>query len=551
LQAWFFFGSVDVTAPEEEIEKTVLEHHRAEPSGKEFYDKVYSFTQADYDFASTTLLAGIVPHHLLAGDMIAEFYQNLSKFDYDTVILLGPNHFDSGKGAIITSDLNWQTPFGELTVDKEALLYLSNAEPKIKIEALALEGEHSINSQVAFIKKTFPKAKFLPLILRSNITAFEAEKLSKALSELKNKKKILVLASVDFSHYVDSESAQKHDKKSLSVLKDMDLNLVYGIEVDSPATIYTVMNYAKLNNAGFDLLDNSNSALLSAKPEIKETTSYITGYFREEKISMLFFGDLMLDRYVLDRIKEKGLDNLFSKLEEADFFSGYDLISANLEGAVTDKGAYYPPIKEYDFAFHPDLIDSLKKYNFNFFNLANNHIEDQGVRGIAETRNNLDKLGFNFSGDVTGKVSEYSAKIIEIKNKKIAMLGLSDLWGALDKEAVQKSARDLAPSSDILVVNIHWGEEYEADPNNRQKEMAHLLIDAGADVIIGHHPHVVQTIETYKNKPIFYSLGNFIFDQYFSKETQRSLAVEIIYNGRNVEYLLHPLSVQYESGGIR
>jgi poly-gamma-glutamate synthesis protein (capsule biosynthesis protein) len=119
------------------------------------------------------------------------------------------------------------------------------------------------------------------------------------------------------------------------------------------------------------------------------------------------------------------------------------------------------------------------------------------------------------------------------------MLGLSDLWGALDKEAVQKSARDLASSSDILVVNIHWGEEYKADPNNRQKEMAHLLIDAGVDVIIGHHPHVVQTVETYKNKPIFYSLGNFIFDQYFSPETQKGLAVEIIFTSKDIEYKTH------------
>lgn len=116
-------------------------------------------------------------------------------------------------------------------------------------------------------------------------------------------------------------------------------------------------------------------------------------------VNLLFFGDMMLDRHVGEKISQNGLDYIFAKLagEENRFFTGIDLVSANLEGAVTDVGAHYTPAMAYDFAFAPELINQLKQYNFNFFNLANNHFTDQGSRGVNETRENLSQLGFNYS----------------------------------------------------------------------------------------------------------------------------------------------------------
>ncbi|MCD4761464.1 CapA family protein [bacterium] len=216
-------------------------------------------------------------------------------------------------------------------------------------------------------------------------------------------------------------------------------------------------------------------------------------------------------------------------------------MSANLEGAVTNSGEHYAPDKLYDFAFHPDLISGLKKYNFNFFNLANNHFDDQGKAGMEETRENLDRLGFNYSGDRNGIVSDHSKKIVELKNKKIGLIGFSALGNALDLEKAVRIVSELASTTDLVIVNIHWGEEYQLRSNKKQQELAHRLINADADVIIGHHPHVVQEIEVYKNKLIFYSLGNFIFDQYFSKETQEGLAIEIIFNKGEVDHKTHLL----------
>ena len=257
-------------------------------------------------------------------------------------------------------------------------------------------------------------------------------------------------------------------------------------------------------------------------------------------LKMLFFGDLMLDRHVGEKIARTGLDDIFSGFV-SEFFRGYDLIGANLEGAVTDNGEHYPPAMSYDFAFHPDLIAELKNYNFNFFNIANNHLSDQGERGIEETGKNLDALGFISAGCADRKIGECSSEILALSGRKIGLAGFSMVYGLLDQNKMENAVRKLASSTDQVIVNIHWGREYEHNFNATQRSVAHKLIDAGADIVIGHHPHVVQGMEIYKGKPIFYSLGNFIFDQYFSADTQEELAVglEIVDGGVTID--LFPL----------
>ncbi len=243
----------------------------------------------------------------------------------------------------------------------------------------------------------------------------------------------------------------------------------------------------------------------------------------------LFFGDVMIDRHVKEKIAVNGFDYLLAALSQKDnkFFNGYDIISANLEGAVTNNGEHYPPVMAYDFAFAPELIAKFKDYNFNFFNLANNHFADQGEQGIRETRENLDKLHISYSGCQDKKLGDCSAKILHIAGKKVAFAGLSMVYGVFEQKEAENIITSLASSTDLVVVNIHWGVEYQHQFNKTQQTVAHQLIDAGADIIIGHHPHVVEGMEVYKGRPVFYSLGNFIFDQYFSVDTQEELAVGV------------------------
>ncbi|MBU1202460.1 AmmeMemoRadiSam system protein B [Patescibacteria group bacterium] len=513
------------------------------PRDKDFFEIAYKFVKIKQPASTEAVVAGIIPHHLLAADLIANFFYNLEGQDFDTVILIGPNHFLAGNSDMISSAYDWQTPYGVLAYDSQTAKRLTQSND-IAIDEEAIRNEHAIFSEVSFIKKTFPKAKFLPIILKPTVDAQSASQLAQSLYDLSQDKKILVLASVDFSHYQTSQEAQKDDKLSIATINNFDFDNIYNIAVDSPASIYTILKFAQLSGKSFNLLDNSNSAILADKPDLDSTTSYVTGFFSSNKIisqrpiKMLFTGDLMLDRYVKTLIDQKGLDYIFGNLVADDFFVGYDLVSANLEGAVTSSGAHYDPIKNYDFAFAPNIVSQLDKY-FTFFNLANNHLADQGQKGLEETRNNLSQLDFDFSGCQDGQVADCSATVLSVEGRSVAMIGLSTVGSKIDMTKASELIKALKEQAELVVVNVHWGEEYQLDYNSSQQKMAHQLIDVGSDVIIGHHPHVVQGVEIYKDRPIFYSLGNFVFDQYFSEDTQKELAVAVTWQDNQIDYELY------------
>jgi poly-gamma-glutamate synthesis protein (capsule biosynthesis protein) len=251
----------------------------------------------------------------------------------------------------------------------------------------------------------------------------------------------------------------------------------------------------------------------------------------------------MLDRHVKEKMKNNDPAYLFQGLKNGKFdFNKYDLAHGNLEGAVTDGGDHYPPLYSYDFAFAPEAVARLKNYNFKAFNLANNHLTDQGEGGAAETRANLAKLNFLSYGCSDAQAGDCSFKIYQAGGLKIGLAGFSQVYKKLDPAEAKKIIEDLSARTDLVIVNMHWGVEYEHIFNKTQQDLAHKLIEAGADLIIGHHPHVVQGLEIYQNKLIFYSLGNFIFDQYFSRDTQEELAVEVAYEaGGQVKIVLYPL----------
>ena len=245
--------------------------------------------------------------------------------------------------------------------------------------------------------------------------------------------------------------------------------------------------------------------------------------------NFLFTGDIMLDRNVGNVITDKGFGFLLDTLagDENRFFRGVDLVSANLEGVVTNNGAHYPPEAGIDFAFSPSTVAQLKRYGFNYFTVANNHSLDQGQRGWKETGANLSQLGFLFSGCPDSGVGECSATTIQLDGIKVGLAGFSMVYNPFDLNEAAAVISSLASSTELVVVNVHWGTEYEHQFSAAQQAVAHRLVDAGADLIIGHHPHVVQGVERYAGKLIFYSLGNFIFDQYFSPDTQQGLVVGI------------------------
>ena len=531
----------------ESLEKENLPIHYSYFSKEDYYNEAYRGAEEQIKTANQRVYGGILPHHLIVKDKIAAFLEGIKSNNYETIVLIGPDHFLQAKSGIAISSGRWETPFGYIEPDLNLIEKITGLDFVETQENLFIE-EHSISGIVGFIKKSFPGSKIVPMVVNDRLSEAETIKISQKIYEETNKEKILVLASVDFSHYQPTLVADFHDMKSRAVIENFDFNEIDNLEIDSQKSIYILLEYLRLiGSQQSELVYSTNSGRLADQKD-ESTTSHNFYYFyngkpnTKEDVNFLFFGDMMLDRHVGEKINVNGLDYLFEKIagEEDRFFQGIDLVSANLEGAVTNEGRHYSPIMSYDFAFAPDLINQLKSYNFNFFNISNNHLLDQGEQGVVETRENLEKLGFNYSGCRDGKIDECTFKIVNIRDKKIGMVGLSMVYSKLDQEKIKELIEDLKKETDMVIINIHWGIEYEHHFNSAQQDLAHAMIDSGADIIIGHHPHVVQGLEIYNNKPILYSLGNFIFDQYFSPDTQEGLAVGIDISENKQTYFLFP-----------
>lgn len=250
--------------------------------------------------------------------------------------------------------------------------------------------------------------------------------------------------------------------------------------------------------------------------------------YEDRDLSILAFGDIMLGRYVRVMMDENGLDYIFKKLEgpEKMLLQGADVIFGNLEGPIRGQGTKGG--KSLVFSFNEDVAQLLRNFGFTMLSISNNHALDRGWDGRRTTIAALENAGLGWCGHpkVADPASVYYGKIGE---SKYAFVCFQDITHKLDDKAAVELIRSIRPNVDYLIVSIHWGIEYKNKPDyNLQIRPAHNFIDAGADFIIGHHPHVVQSFEIYNGKVIFYSLGNFIFDQYWSSGTQEELAIGIV-----------------------
>ena len=249
-------------------------------------------------------------------------------------------------------------------------------------------------------------------------------------------------------------------------------------------------------------------------------------------IKILFVGDMMFDRYIREAVRTYGKGDYNYVLEPVkNKLSEYDLVVANLEGPITDKesisvGTAMDEKKNLVFTFDPEVANTLAENNIKLVDIGNNHILNQGEGGPEQTKKYLQEAGVQYFGDMGA--DESRALVKNISGTKIGFVNYNySAAGSFERSV--KDVQDLKTKSDLVLVCPHWGTEYKiGDPGQKIRSEAHKFIDAGADAIIGGHPHVVQTSEIYKGKKIYYSLGNFIFDQYFQKETTEGLGVEVL-----------------------
>jgi poly-gamma-glutamate synthesis protein (capsule biosynthesis protein) len=248
----------------------------------------------------------------------------------------------------------------------------------------------------------------------------------------------------------------------------------------------------------------------------------------------------MFDRGVRNIIENRGRDPFEYMKKDVGALKPYDEFIVNLEGPIVTMPRTDCQQKAYNFQFASDTPARLKAAGITMVNIANNHAFDCYAKGFESTKNSLSVAGIPYIGD-----DEYSKSYVEktIRGKKFAFIGMDETVQAIPLSGFYGTVKELAARNDYVVVDIHWGTEYELGRTDAQEAIAHALIDSGASIIFGHHPHVVEPLEIYEGKPIFYSLGNFVFDQTGEDET-RGLGVGAELRDEGMRFTLLPFDIK-------
>ncbi len=330
---------------------------------------------------------------------------------------------------------------------------------------------------------------------------------------------------------------------------------------------YTTLNYSFL--LFFEISLKNSQQILSNNANIADAVGLRDDTFIDnidEKIKIAFVGDIMLDRGVEQKINKNGNGDFsfaFTNIKED--LKKYDFLIGNLEGPVSDKGEDKHNL--YSFRMELVALDTLKEVGFGAVSVANNHMGDWGYEAMIDTFNRLKDKEIEVLGGGDNLEEALKPKIIEKENTKIAILAFSEFGKGnfevteegggiltISEENLKKSIELARDTADIIIVNFHFGEEYQKIQNLYQEKYSKMAIDFGADLVVGHHPHVIQPLIQYKNAYIVYSLGNFVFDQYFSPETMEGGLLEVnIENKRisNVELKKININSDYQPSLVK
>lgn len=259
----------------------------------------------------------------------------------------------------------------------------------------------------------------------------------------------------------------------------------------------------------------------------QEKLNFSNGFSRllniKQPVEILLTGDVMLGRTVMTKSLDLN-DPTYPFKKVNDELRKADIVFINLENpVVTGCPRTYEGLK---FCTSPELVKGLTFAGVDVVTLANNHSRNYGWEGLDGTVAILNKNGILTTG-----LGNLVTK--KLKGTTFGFLGF-DFSSQEPKEGDYNLISKSKKTVDVLIVGVHWGAEYRNEPSKGQKEWAKKLVESGADVVVGHGPHWVQEEEYINGKPVFYSLGNFIFDQMWSEKTKQGLAVKLTFKGNKL-----------------
>ena len=287
----------------------------------------------------------------------------------------------------------------------------------------------------------------------------------------------------------------------------------------------------------------------AAEPVITEPETTEPEIQQPAQIKLLFSGDIYLSDHVLNAYHKAG--GIHGVLDQTylDHIAAADIFMVNEEFPFSSRGTAAD--KSYTFRLPPEKISMFQEMGIDIVTLANNHTLDFGREALEDTCLTLDQAGIRYVGAGNDLNRAKQLEVMEVQGKKIGFLGASRVvpygdWVATDSRSglfltydpaqLLKEIEDAREQCDYLVVYVHWGIERNEKPESYQKTMGRQYIDAGADLVIGSHPHVLQGIEFYNGKPIFYSMGNFVFGSSIPK----TMLLQVDVSGEDVSISLIP-----------
>lgn len=308
-------------------------------------------------------------------------------------------------------------------------------------------------------------------------------------------------------------------------------------------------------------LSESSAGAISESPENQAAVAADSATAMREApkaFTLVAVGDILLARRVGERIASAGWAAPFAAIEP--ILASADLAFANLECPASFLGSPYPgkpPIVT--FRASPGALFGLKDAGIDIVSLANNHTSDYGAEALGETLDALDVLGVARTGAGRDANEARKPAILSVNGLRAAFLAyVEPMWSATEAAErggvahydAAEAAADIAAArrvADFVIVSLHWGQEHRGFPRQSDREVARALVDAGADAILGHHPHVLQGAEFYRGVPILYSLGNFIFDMVSPKTYESAAATLRFERGARTNLRLLPLRIDAET----
>lgn len=454
-------------------------------------------------------------------DVDFSFMSGISGVDPETIIVISYADLKCGESGILTVDPDLTDAFDGKILNRKQIFELTQLDYVGVCEEAFLNNENFIKLTEK-LRNVYPSSRIVPLLFQRGYEKGYPYRLSRRLGE-----NVLVVADFKKTKSVHEAINALRDTMFERTISNIEISGLNGLAVENTAGLKTLM-YA-MHFSGAKNVEHYGDYFVFKKGESS---------LRNNQITILGVGDMMLGRYVRTLMDGNGMGYPFEKIKNE--LGGIDYIFSNFEGPIKENEVATQ--KSISFRFKPDVVWAVKDAGINIVSLANNHALDQGWGGRDDTMKFLKEAGIYYFGHPKNEV-EGNVYMGQVADKTVAFVGFDDTIFKINEDSARQIINELDIIADYVIVSVHWGVEYVHQPTERKKMLAHLFVDSGADIVIGHHPHVVQTMEIYNGKPVFYSLGNFIFDQYFSQDTQEGLGIGVIIDEDKMTVYLLPYAI--------